>query len=184
MSSVLHFASLESATAGLLHTLFQLFISLLMVRFLLPLVKANYFNPICQFIIKITDPLLKPLRRVIPNIGRFDGAVVVLMIALQLLEGWIISALAGRSFPITHLLAYAGLSLIQMLLVMYLVFIIANAILSWFAHSIRHPILPLLDQLTAPVLQPIRRIIPLIGGIDISPLVAIIAIQFLIRLLG
>lgn len=184
MSDVIHFASLASATTGLVHTLFQLFLSLLMVRFLLPLVRANYFNPICQFVIKLTDPLLKPMRRLIPTMGRLDGAVLVLMIAIQLIEGWVISSLAGRSFPITHLLAYAGLSLIQMLLVMYLVFIIASAILSWFAHSVKHPIIPLLEQLTTPVLQPIRRIIPLIGGIDISPLLAIIAIQFLIRLLG
>lgn len=180
---MLYQASLESATSGLLHTLFQIFLALLLIRFLLPLVRANYFNPISQFIVRLTDPLLKPLRKILPTMGRVDVAALVLLIALQAFEGWLQSQLLGLPI-VTNLLVYALLTLVRMLLGMYLVLIIAAAILSWFAHNMRHPILPFLHDLTDPVLRPIRSILPTFSGIDLSPLLAILAIQFLIRLLG
>ncbi|GAB4189891.1 MAG: YggT family protein [Wenzhouxiangellaceae bacterium] len=177
-------ASAQSATSGLIHTLFQLFLALLMLRFLLPLVRANYFNPVCQFIVRITDPLLKPVRRLIPTFGRFDAAALVLMLVVQMLEGWLQSWLMDRPVSFAHLIVYASLSLVVMLLGMYMIFIIVSAVLSWFGANVRHPLIPLLQQLVDPVLRPIRRVLPLVAGIDFSPLVALIGIQFLIRLLG
>lgn len=175
--------NLESATLGLVNTLFHIFISVLMVRFLLPLARVNYFNPISQVLVRITDPILKPIRKIIPSAGRLDGSVLVLMIVLQFAQGWIVSTLFELDHNISFLLAYTGLTLLRMLLTMYLVFIIASAILS-FIPNIRHPIVSFLHELIAPVLAPIRRVIPALGGLDFSPLIAIIAIQFLMRLLG
>lgn len=177
-------ADFGAASAGLVRTLFELCVAIVMLRFLLPLARVNYFNPICQFIIRLTDPILRPLRRVIPSVGRIDGAALIFMLILQIAQVALVAALAQVSVPLPRLLAYAGITLIQLCLYIFLISIVASAILSWFAQSINHPILPFLEQLTHPILAPIRRLIPAISGIDISPLLAILAIQFLITLLG
>lgn len=183
MDMMIYTADLGVATAGLIRTLFELIVVIVLLRFLLPLTRVSYFNPISQFVIRITDPILRPMRRLIPSFGRIDTAALVAVIVLQLAQVFLVASLANVSPPLAVILLYALRTLIQLVLYIFLVAIIANAILSWFAHSIRHPIVPFLEELTHPVLAPFRRVIPSIGGIDISPLLAILAIQFLIALL-
>src|SRR5699024_5466581 len=124
------------------------------------------------------------LARIIPRVGSVSLAGIAwlyilelaLLIILVTLNGWVMA------WPVLFLLA--ALRLVRMLLVLYLVLIIGNVILSWVGQGFRHPIAPLVYQLTEPVLAPIRRVLPPLGGFDLSPLVALIAIQFLIILLG
>jgi YggT family protein len=176
--------SANQAFAFLIETLFQLYLAALILRILLEAFRADYYNPVCQALIKVTDPLVRPLSKLIPRVGPVSLAAIVLLYALELVLLLILMAIGGWSMDPSVLLLLALLRLVRMLLVLYLVLIIVNVILSWVGQNFRHPIVPLIYQLTEPVLAPIRRVLPPLGGFDLSPLVAIIVIQFLIILLG
>lgn len=168
----------------LIGTLINLFLVILLLRVLLEAIRADFYNPVCQVLIKVTDPLVRPLSKLLPPIGRANLAAIVLMYVIQLLGLFLLGLVAGTTPDPLVLALLAALSLVRMLLVLYLVLIFAGVILSWVGQNFRHPIVPLIYQLTDPVLAPIRRVLPPLGGFDLSPLVAIIGIQFLIILLG
>jgi len=172
-----------NAFAYLVGTLVDLFVIAVLLRLLLQWVRADFYNPVCQFLIKVTNPLLVPLRRVVPAVGRLDTAAVVLMLALEILGGLLIG-LIGSSLPgLANLLLYSVFRLAHILLSTYFFLIIVEVILSWVGGRLRHPVIPLVYQLTEPVLRPFRRIVPPIAGIDLSPLLALIVIRFLMLLL-
>jgi len=177
-------SSTATAFSYLVSTLISLYVTAVLLRFLLQWVRADFYNPVCQFLVKVTNPVLVPLRRVIPAIGRLDTASVVLMLVLETASVWFLSLLAPLSWGPAEIVLFAAISLVAMLLWTYFVLIIAEVILSWVGQHFRHPIVPLIYQLTGPVLQPIRRIIPPIGGIDLSPLFALVIIRFLLLLIG
>jgi YggT family protein len=168
----------------LVTTLIDLYVAAVMLRLLLQWVRADFYNPICQFLIKVTNPVLVPIRRFVPSIGRLDTASVLLMLALEVLGVWILRLLSALSLTWPQMLVFSVTKLCVSLLMMYFILIIVAVILSWFGPRARHPIVPLIHQLTQPVLRPFRRLIPPIAGIDLSPLFALIAIQFLLLLLG
>lgn len=173
-----------NAFSFLVGTLLDLYITAVMLRLLLQWVRADFYNPVCQFLIRVTNPVLVPLRRVIPPIGRLDTASVVLMLALEFLGVWIVSRIASSPLSLAGIAAFSVTKLLATLLFTYFFLIIVNVILSWVAGSSRHPVVPLVYQLTEPVLRPIRCVIPPIAGIDLSPVFALIAIRFLLLLLG
>lgn len=173
-----------SAFSYLVGTLIDLYVAAVLLRLLLQWVRADFYNPVCQFLVKVTNPVLVPLRRFIPSLGRLDTASVVLMLALEIAGTWIITRISPVVIPIEQVLVFSVFKLIATLLWTYFFLIIAMVILSWFGQKLRHPIIPLIYQLTEPVLAPIRKIIPAIAGIDLSPLLAIVAIRFLLLLLG
>lgn len=177
-------ASVGSAFAFLVETLFTLYLAVLLFRVLLESVGADYYNPVTQVLIRLTEPLVRPLARLIPRLGRINTAAVVLMLVLETVAVIVVLALAGSSIEPLAALRIAVLRLIRMLLMTWIVLIIAEVILSWVGGAMRHPIIPLIYQLTRPVLQPIRRIVPSIIGLDLSPLIAIIGLQFLMILIG
>jgi YggT family protein len=168
----------------LVGTLVSLFLVLVLLRVLLEAIRADFYNPICQVLIKLTDPLVKPLSKLLPPVGRVNLAAVVVLYLVQLTGLFLLGLIAGRQPDPLLLALLAATSLVRLLLVLYLVLIFASVILSWVGQNFRHPIVPLIYQLTDPVLAPIRRVLPPLGGFDLSPLVAIIGIQFLIILLG
>ncbi|NKI35030.1 YggT family protein [Wenzhouxiangella sp. XN79A] len=176
--------SVNNAFAFLVETLFSLYLAALLLRVLLEAVGADYYNPISQVLLKVTEPLVGPLSRVVPRFGRFNTAAVIWMLVLQALAVFLVLTLNGYSLPVPELLVVSVLRLIRLLLTMYLVLILAEVILSWVGGGLRHPIIPLIYQLTRPVLAPIRRVLPSLGGLDLSPLVALIGIQFLMILIG
>jgi YggT family protein len=168
----------------LVTTLIDLYIAAVLLRLLLQWVRADFYNPICQFLVRITNPLLTPVRRVIPSIRRLDTASVVLMLALEILGVWVVNALSPLSMTWPQILVYSAIKLGVSVLMMFFILIIAAVILSWFGARARHPIIPLIYQLSEPVLRPFRKAIPPIAGIDLSPLFALITIRFLLLLLG
>ena len=172
------------AFSYLITTLIDLYITAVMLRLLLQWVRADFYNPVCQFLVKITNPLLIPLRRVIPAIGRLDTASVVLMLALEVLGVFLLTQIAGAPRDLAWILLFSGQKLLMTLLWTYFFLIIISVILSWVGRDARHPIIPLIHSLVNPVLRPIRRVIPPLGGFDLSPLFALIAIRFLVHLLG
>ena len=173
-----------NALTYLIGTIIDLYIAAVMLRLVLQWVRADFYNPICQFLIKVTNPALVPLRRVIPAIGRLDTASVVLMLILESIGIWIISQLGSRAMSAPEIIVFGAMKLVMTLLTTYFFLIIISVILSWVGARLRHPAIPLVFQLTEPVLRPFRKIIPPIAGIDLSPLFALITIRFLILLLG
>ncbi len=173
-----------AAFAFLVETLVQLCLIVLMLRLLLEAIRADFYNPVCQALIKVTDPLVRPVGKLLPQVGRINMAGLLVLYAIQLAGLFVLALLGAAPFDPILLALMAVLRLVRLLLMIYLLLIFAGVILSWIGQNFRHPIVPLIFQLTDPVLAPIRRVLPPLGGFDLSPLVAIIGIQFLIILLG
>lgn len=173
-----------NALTFLLTTLTDLYITAVLLRVLLQWVRADFYNPVCQFLVRITDPVLLPLRRVIPAIGRLDTASVVLMLVLEFAVTWLVVQLGPAALSPLEVVVYSVMKLLGTLLWTWFFLIIALVILSWVGRGARHPVVPLVYQLTEPLLRPVRRVVPPIAGIDLSPLFMLIAIRFLLVLLG
>ncbi len=170
---------LSSAGGFLVDVLFGLYIGAVMIRFLLQLVRADFYNPVTQFLVKVTNPPLKPLRRVIPGLGGIDLASIVLMVALQMVALLLMALLAGASLAPAGLLVLAIGQLIALLLNIYMWGILIQVILSFVAGSGHNPLVALLHSINEPVLRPARRILPPISGFDLSPILVFIAIGLL-----
>ena len=151
---------------------FGILIALIVLRVLLQLVRANFYNPICQFLYKATNPLLMPFRRIIPAWRRVDLAGIVLAWLVTALKLILLAAVVGRFLGLAGLAIMAVADLAGFVLMLYLGLILAQVLLSFVQIDRRHPLLPLIHQLTEPVLQPIRRRLPTVAGLDFSPLVA------------
>ncbi|NOY63606.1 MAG: YggT family protein [Gammaproteobacteria bacterium] len=160
-------------------TLFDLYIMAIMLRLLFQMLRADFHNPISQFLVKITNPPLVPLRRIIPGLGGIDLASVLLMLALGIIELALINLAQGHAFQFSGLTVMTLANLIALLLNVFLIAIIIQVILSWVGPGAHNPMTSLLYTLTTPVLRPAQRIIPAIGGFDLSPIVALLAIQLL-----
>jgi len=173
-----------NALAYLLSTLVDLYVTAVLLRLLLQWVRADFYNPVCQFLIRVTNPVLVPLRRVIPALGRLDTASVVLMWTLEFAATWLVIQLGPERFTLLQIVVFSAFKLVATLLWTYFFLIIAMVLLSWLGRGLRHPVVPLVYQLTDPVLRPIQRVVPPIAGIDLAPLFALIAIRFLLVLLG
>ncbi|MCG5529422.1 YggT family protein [Halorhodospira halochloris] len=162
----------------LIGTAFYLYILAVMLRFLLQAVRADFFNPISQFLVRATSPTLNPLRRVIPSVYGIDLAAIVLMLALQVAAISIVSWLYfGQQPAMVPLLLESISRILGLLLNLYTILILVGVIISWVNPTASHPGLNLLYQLTNPVLRPIRSLLPDMGGLDLSPLVALILIH-------
>jgi len=174
----------SGALIYLISTLTDLYVTAILLRLLLQWVRADFYNPLSQFLIKITNPVLVPLRRLVPSIGKLDTASVVLMLLLELLQLVLINLIGQTEYGFQFLFLFAVQKLLITLLLTYFVLIIARVLISWIANQSRHPLIPLIYQLTDPILRPISKLLPPMGGIDLSPLFALIALRALLLLLG
>jgi YggT family protein len=175
---------LSNAGVFLISTLFGLYILAFMLRLILQVVRADFYNPVSRFIVKVTNPPLKPLRRFIPGFAGIDMSSVIVMLALQMLEFYIITLL--RNFPAPDILGltlYAFVELITLGFYVFLISIFILAILSWINPGQHNPINNLLSQITEPVLRRARRILPPMSGMDLSPMLAMVGL-WLIKLLA
>jgi len=165
--------------AFLIQTLFGVYIVLLLLRLLLQVVRADFYNPLSQFVVKLTDPVLRPMRRVIPGYGGVDWASLLLMWILQGIELMLLLAIAGSSLHIVGPFLWAIPQLVSLVINVYLFAILIQVILSWVAPDQYHPAVVILYRLTGPLLAPARRMLPTISGIDLSPMVVMIALVLL-----
>lgn len=178
--------ALSNVGIFLVDTLFTLYIILLMVRFLLATSRADFYNPISQFIVQVTNPVLIPLRKLVPSIGKIDTAALVLIFALKLLQLALILLLNGHAISIFTLIPFAIFKLLELVVYIYIFSLIIQAVISWInpgAHQMQNPMIGLLNSITRPILQPIRKVVPNIGMVDISPLVAILLLNVVLILL-
>jgi YggT family protein len=169
----------------ILDTLATLYQAVLLIRLLMLLTRADFRNPIGRGIVQLTDPLVRPLRRILPAAGRIDTASVVAIILFAAVKLWLLNLLiGGYAIPSAFTLLRATfLDIVHLVLKTYLFSIILNAILSFVAPGNYSPAQSLLSSICNPVLNPIRRVIPPIAGLDLSPLWACIAIQAVLLLL-
>jgi YggT family protein len=172
-----------TATIFLIQTVFGFYILAVVLRFLLQWVRADFYNPLVQFLVRITNPPLLPLRRIVPGYRGLDLAAVVLAFALQLVEVLLVTLLLGRSPGVGGLLLLTVMELFKLLINIYLWGIIIQAVLSWINPDPRHPVARVLAQLTAPLLRPVQRRLPPISGVDLSPVLVVVALIFISLLL-
>lgn len=173
-----------SALIYIVETLLTLALVVVLVRLLLQLARADFRNPICQAIVRLTNPLILPLRRVLPPIGKVDTASVVGVIVVAGAEVAVTFALEGIGWVGPWLWLHAvALDIARTLLETYFYAIIVYALLSLVAPGGYSPLQSILAALCEPVLRPFRRLVPAIAGIDLSPLWACILIEALLILL-
>ncbi len=159
----------------LLNVIFGLYIFAVLLRFLLQLVRADFYNPIAQFLVVITNPPLKPLRRVIPGMYGIDFASVVLLLLLELVFQTLLASLLNQPLTVATLLVKGVFDLLHSILNIYLFGILIMVVLSWI-NPYPNPVSQLLGRLTEPLLRPARRKIPPFSGIDLSPMLVIVAL--------
>ena len=174
--------SLNAAGLYLISTLFDLYLIVMSVRLILAWERASSVNPVTNFIVKITQPVIGPLRRIIPPIGKLELATLVFILFFEAIKFLVISALF-MGVPSAVLLIILSIeATIKLILNTFFFAIILFAILSWI-HTGPSPIAYVLQQLSEPILRPLRRVIPLVSGFDITPIPALIILQLLIILL-
>jgi YggT family protein len=175
---------LVNAGIYLINIVFGLYLLAIMLRFLLQTVRADFYNPICQFLITVTNPALKPLRRWIPGYMGIDWPSILLMILLQLLEICLIALLMSGDIPSPiSIPVIIAAKLLELLVWVYIFIIIIQAVISWIQPGSYSPFTVLLYQLSDPLVRPIRRFIPATGGIDWSPLAILILLNLALMLL-
>lgn len=161
----------------LIDTLFSLYILAVLLRFLLQWCGADFYNPISQFLVKVTHPPLRILRRFVPSIGKIDTSSLVLMLALQMLDVFSIYLLRSNTINIGALTILSITELISILINVFVFAVFARAILSWINPGTFNAAESILVTLTEPLLDIIRKFIPDLGGIDLSPLAALLLLQ-------
>jgi len=168
----------------LVDSLLAIVVFAFLLRVLLQLVRADFRNPLAQAVVALTNWLVLPLRRALPPAGRFDTASFVALLAVQLAATLVLFRLrTGVAYPFVPLVIASLRQLANSTLLLYTILVFAQAILS-FVPGARSPVTALLDALCEPVLRPFRRILPVVGGLDFSPLAAILvltALRILIR---
>ena len=174
---------LETAAIYVLQTLGSLYLLIVLLRFVLQLVRANFYNPLCQFIVKATQPLLKPLRRLIPSIAGLDTASLVLAVLVQLLLMVVTLSLMGFNpvSVIPQLLVWSLIGVTSLFFKVFFFALIVSVILSWVAPGSYNPGAQLVNQLCEPLLAPFRKLLPNLGGLDLSPIFAFIALNLVDR---
>lgn len=169
---------MNNAFYFLLDTVFNLFLMVVLLRIWLQASRADFYNPLSQFVVKATNPLLIPLRRMIPSIGKLDTAAVVLALLVSAGKMLLIQLLLVGQLNIISLMSGAVLTTIKEACSLLFWVLIIRAILSWFSQG-RNPMELVLVQLTEPLLAPVRKVIPPMGGLDLSVLIVLVALQFL-----
>ena len=162
----------------LMQTLLSLLLLAMLLRFLLQLVRADFYNPISQFLAKVTNPLVLPLRKIIPSYANLDLASLLLALLLQMAGIATLLLLNGVGLPsIMQLLVWSALGITGLLVNIYYFALLAMIILSWVAPGSKNPAIYLLYQITEPVMAPLRKVLPSMGGLDFSPILVFILIN-------
>ena len=161
----------------LIDTLFSLYILAVLLRFLLQWCGADFYNPISQFLVKVTHPPLRILRRFVPSIGKIDTSSLILVLSLQMLADFSILMLKGVTINIGALTILSITQLVSLLINVFIFAVFARAILSWLNPGTFNAASSILATLTEPLLDICRKVIPDLGGIDLSPLAALLLLQ-------
>ena len=177
-------SGLTEAFIYIIQTLGQLYLLVAMLRFVLQLVRADFYNPLSQFAIKATQPILAPLRRFIPSVMGLDLAGLVFVVLVQFILMCLVLSVAGlpAGEMLHYILAWSLIAVAALFLKIFFFALIISVILSWVAPGSQNPGAQLVHQICEPMLAPIRNLLPNLGGLDLSPIFAFISINLLERL--
>lgn len=171
----------------LVDTIFTLYIAVIMIRVLLGVSRADFYNPFSQFIVSATNPILVPLRRIIPSFGRIDSAAILLMLTLKIIQIALLLILEGGSVGFLPILFASIQDLLKLLIYVYMFSIIIQAVISWVnpgALGGQNPLGSTLHSLNRPLVEPVSRMLPRSGVIDFSPLVVLLLLQVALIVIG
>ncbi len=162
----------------IISTAFDIYIVILWMRFLLQLLHADYYNPFAQFVVKATAPFVDPLRRIIPGNRSLEPSVLVLILLFKMLELTLVGMVSGMgTFAPPQLIVVTIVQLLMLAADFYFWTLIISVVLSWVAPGSYSPIAQLVHQITEPLLAPCRRLLPAMGGLDLSPIIAFLGLQ-------
>lgn len=161
----------------LINTVGSILLLIVLLRFLLQLVRADFYNPISQFIVKATNPVLIPLRRVIPGFGGLDIASLVLAYGVQVIFMAGALLVMGYGLPWANIVVWSLVAIFALIIKVYFWGMLITVIASWIAPNSYNPALILINQILEPVIRPIRQKMPDMGGLDLSPIVILLGIQ-------
>ncbi|WP_153914033.1 YggT family protein [Shewanella sp. TC10] len=162
----------------LVTTVFDLYLMVVILRFWLQLARADFYNPFSQFVVKATQPIIAPMRRVLPSIGVIDTASIVLAIIVVMVKFLALTLIVDFKLDAVSLIILSLVSVLKEAGVLLFWVLIIRALLSWFNQG-HNPIVMVMDQLTEPFLRPVRRILPPMGGLDLSVMLVLIAMNFI-----
>lgn len=168
---------MQNSLIFLVKTITDLYLLTFLLRFIMQWTRADFYNPFAQFIVLVTNPLVLPARRVLPSTGGVDFPTLAVLVVLEALVTWGLLTLVGVTVPPGTLVFWVLLRLISLTLLFYTFAIFVYIILSWIGQGRYSPIGAILGDLIEPVLRPVRRVLPTIGGLDLSPLLVLILIQ-------
>lgn len=173
--------NVSTAIAFIVNTLAQLYLFVLLLRLLLPLFGTDFRNPIVQAILRLTSPVVVPLRRIVPPIGRIDTATVLVAFIVQYVTIVVLLMIMGLSdrASLTEIAVTTVVNLVLLTLNLFIFAILIRVVLSWISPGGYNPIVALINSITNPVLRPFQRLLPPMGGLDLSPLFAMIALTAL-----
>ena len=176
-------SNIASALVFIVNALTSLYLLVLLLRFWLPWLRADFRNPLAQGILKLTSPVIIPLRRIVPSFGRLDTATVLVAFVVQYLGILLILLIMGASATFSEIAITSVVKLVLLSVNLFMFAIFVRIILSWISPGQYNPATAIITTLTEPLLRPVRRLIPALGGFDISPIFVIIALGALTRVL-
>jgi len=171
---------IQNASTFIIETLFNLALYIVLLRFWMQWVRADFRNDFGQFIISVTNPIIIPIRRVVPSIGVVDTATVLFAIIIAALKFYALIFIAGggfTSYSVLKILTIAIASVLDSSIYLFLAAIFIGIIASWLNPHSYHPILNIARSISEPLLSPARRLLPSMGGIDFSPMLVILFLR-------
>ena len=175
---------LGQALSFLISTIFDIYLLAVVLRFLLQIVRADFYNPISQFLIKITNPPLRYIRRVVPGYKGKDWSSIVLMLIIKSIELMIVYLIStGRLLPASSILVLSVAGILELVIHVFMISILIQVIISWVNPGAYSPATVILYRLTEPLLGPARKLLPPVGGLDLSPILVFIFLQLMIILI-
>lgn len=174
---------LGNAGIFLVDTVIGLYILIVLLRFLFQCVRADFYNPISQFIVTATNPPVVFIRRFIPGLWGIDLASIVFLLILAVLKVYLVAFMGGLTPKFAGALVFAIGELLQTTVYVFMVAVVIRVVMSWIGPRSYHPVMGLLHSLTEPVMGPARRLLPPFGGLDLSPIVVFIVLGLVLRLI-
>ena len=175
---------LREALIYLINTLLGLYLFAVMLRFLLQWVRADFNNPVSQFVVAVTNPLLRPLRRYIPGFRGIDFPSLLLMLLLKLTELFLVSWIAAGRVPgLAGLMVLSLAGLLQFAIYVFMFAVFLQVLLSWVSPGAYNPVTVIIYRLTEPLLGRARALLPATGALDFSPLIVLVGLQLCIILI-
>lgn len=167
-------SNISSAIVFIVNAITSLYLLVLLLRFWMPWLRADFRNPLAQGILRFTSPIVIPVRRIVPSFGRLDTATILVAFVIQYLTVLLLLLILGQTAGIAAIAVTSIVKLVVLSINLFVYAIFIRIILSWISQGGYNPATAIITTLTEPLLRPFRRILPPMGGFDISPIFAVI----------